>query len=99
MEIALSQNSVLIRLTPERWQHILEGHPELVDSKIDVKMAVSNPEYIFEGNNDELLAIREVEPGKWLVVAYREENYDGFIITAFLTRRIQRFSKRRQLWP
>lgn len=99
MEFALSQNSVPIRLTLERWQHILEGHPELVDNKIDGKIAVSNPEYIFEGSNDELLAIREVEPGKWLVVAYREENYDGFIITAFLTRRIQRFSKRRQLWP
>ena len=37
MEFALSQNSVPIRLTLERWQHILEGHPELVDNKIDVK--------------------------------------------------------------
>ena len=47
----------------------------------------------------ELLAVREHEPGKWLVVVYRELNGDGFIITAFETSRIARLRRRRQIWP
>jgi hypothetical protein len=45
------------------------------------------------------MAVREVEMGKHLVVVYREQRDDGFIITAFLTRRIRSLVKRRQLWP
>jgi hypothetical protein len=66
-----SKNNVFIRLSDERWQHISEGHIELVNSKTDVLMVISNPQRIFEGSNGELLAIRESEPGKWLVVVYR----------------------------
>lgn len=97
--IALSLNGTSVRLPDERWHHILEDHPELVDSKTEVLEVVSNPECIFEGKDGELLAIRETRKGKWLVVAYRELTEDGFIITAFFTRRRQYLSKRRQLWP
>ena len=45
------------------------------------------------------MAVRELEEGKYLVATYRELNGDGFLITAFLTRRIRSLSKRRQLWP
>jgi len=47
----------------------------------------------------ELLATKEAELGKWLVVVYRELDRDGFVITAFLTRRIASLERRRQLWP
>ena len=97
--IALSRNGISIRLPDERWKHIIEDHPELVDRKTEVFEVVSNPECIFEGKDGELLAIREMQTGKWLVVAYRELTEDGFIITAFFTRRRQYLSKRRQLWP
>ncbi len=96
--IALSKN-ISIRLSDERWKHILEGHPELITSKTDVLMVISNPQRILEGGNGELLAIREIELGKWLVVVYRELIKDGFIITAYFTRRLQSLAKRRQLWP
>lgn len=96
---SLSQNNVPLRLSDERWQHIVEGHPELINKKTEVLMVISQPERIFEGGNGELLAIRELEPGKWLVVAYRELIDDGFIITAYSTRRLQSLTKRRQLWP
>jgi hypothetical protein len=62
-------------------------------------MVVSQPERIFEGRDGELLAIREIEPSRWLVVAYRELIDDGFIITAYSTHRLQSLTKRRQLWP
>lgn len=97
--IALSKNGIPIRLPDERWQHVFTDHPELIDQKTEVLEVVSNPECIFEGNNGELLAIREIQPGKWLMVAYRELTEDGFIITAFFTRRRQYLNKRRLLWP
>ena len=47
----------------------------------------------------DLLAVRELEPGKHLVVVYREGEADGFIITAFMTRRLRQLERRRQVWP
>jgi hypothetical protein len=40
-----------------------------------------------------------MEEGKHLVVVYREGIEDGFIITAFVTRRVRSLVKRRQVWP
>ena len=34
-----------------------------------------------------------------MVVVYRELKDDGFIITAFVTRRVRSLAKRKQLWP
>jgi hypothetical protein len=45
------------------------------------------------------LAVKTQSDGKWLVVVYRELNDDGFIITAFLTRRSALLEKRVQIWP
>lgn len=61
--------------------------------------AVAAPERILLGNAEEYLAVREVEPGKWLVVVYREGTEDGFIITAFLTRKRRQLDRRIQRWP
>jgi hypothetical protein len=67
--------------------------------RLEVLETVANPTQIFAVNRGELLAVRESEPGKYLVVVYREgENY-GFILTAFVTRRAQSFRRRTQLWP
>ena len=46
-----------------------------------------------------MLAVREIDLGKYLVVVYRELANDGFVITAFLTRRIRLLAGRKQLWP
>lgn len=94
-----SVNGIPIRLTDERWVHIVEEHAELENLRTEVLNAISNPERILVGSMGELLALIEVEPAKWLVVVYRELADDGFIITAFLTRRIRSLNKRRQIWP
>jgi hypothetical protein len=60
---------------------------------------VAAPERIHAGAMRELLALREIEPGKFLVVVYREVVEDGFIITAFLTRCLNSLNRRQQLWP
>ena len=94
-----SKNGIPIRLTSERWAHITEGHNELAGLRDDVLEAVAFPERILAGNEDELLALREMQPGKFLVVAYRESQSDGLIITAFVTRRVGSLDRRKQLWP
>jgi hypothetical protein len=60
---------------------------------------VANPSRIFAGQASERLAVREVEAGKWLVAVYRELGNDGFVIAAFLTRRVESLERRKQLWP
>ena len=98
-ETVYSTNGVPIRLTDERWVHVTEEHNELVGLRLEVLETVTNPTEIFVGNRGELLVVREVEPGKYLVVVYRESQQDGFIITAFLTRKGQALHRRQQLWP
>jgi hypothetical protein len=98
-EIAISKNDVPIRLTDERWVHITEEHSELAGMRLEILETVVNPTRIFAGAHGELFAVREIEPGKYLVVVYREFQSDGFIITAFLTRRMQAFRRRQRLWP
>lgn len=44
------------------------------------------------------MAVREIEAGKFLVAVYRELAADGFIITAFLTRRIKSLDRRQLIW-
>ncbi len=94
-----SLNNVPVRLTQERWTHILEEHGELAQMQRQILDTVAKPDRILVGGAGELLAICEIEPGKWLVVIYRENSDDGFIITAFLTRRERSLNRRKQLWP
>lgn len=78
---ATLKNGIIIRLTDERWSHIAEQYGELSDMQAAVLQTVELPERILEGGAGELMAVREIEAGKWLVVVYRETSDDGFIIT------------------
>jgi hypothetical protein len=98
-ESVYSKNGVPIRLTDERWTHITEEHSELAGLRSEIIETVANPAEIFAGNQGELLAVREVEPGRYLVVVYCESQQDGFIITAFLNRKGHPLRRRQQLWP
>jgi CMP-2-keto-3-deoxyoctulosonic acid synthetase len=95
----VSKSCYLIRLTAERWTHITEEHCELAGLRAEVLETVLRPERILLGGDEELIALRALEQGKHLVVVYRERAGDGFIITAFVTRRARSLSKRRQVWP
>lgn len=99
VSVILSKNGVPIRLTDERWEHIIEEHAEVAGLRQDVLHTVAEPERIVEGKAGELLALRELEAGKSLVVVYRELVDDGFVITAFSTSKLRSFEKRKQVWP
>lgn len=98
MEIVPSVRGVPIRLTGERWFHIVENHDELAGMASEVTAAVAEPDRVVSGWRGEMLAIRKIG-AKYLVVAYREmSEKDGFIITAFLTAKIGRLRRRKILW-
>jgi hypothetical protein len=69
------------------------------ENLLKASIPMGQPERILLGGDGERLAIRELGEGKHLVVVYREQADDGFIITAFLTRRVRSLEKRRQVWP
>ena len=96
---AVSKNGVVIRLTDERWAHITEEHCELAGLRSEVLETVLLPERILVGGEGELIAIRKMGHDKHLIVIYREQGDDGFIITAFLTSKVRSLAKRRQIWP
>jgi hypothetical protein len=50
-----SRNGVAIRLTDERWQHIMEEHAELAGMRDDVLRAVTDAERVLSGTEGELL--------------------------------------------
>ncbi len=92
MIIVRSQAGVPARLTGERWLHITAAHPELVDQRDQVLETLQAPFLIQEGDTGALLAVRFYEQtpltSKRLVVVYKEEGpSDGFILTAYFTRR------------
>lgn len=97
--IVPSKNGVAIRLTDERWAHITEEHSEVAGLRLDVLETITDPQRILAGGSGEMLAVREIEPGKYLVAVYKEAEQDGFAITAFVTRRRASLDRRKQLWP
>ena len=99
IEITISKNGIPIRLNDERWQHIIFQHPELENWKSEILAIVAEPDIIKAGDSGALIAIREIRPGKWLLVVYRELKDDGFIITAHFNERPRYLERRIQLWP
>jgi len=99
MDVVKSKKSLPIRLTEERWFHITEEHSEMAGYYFEVLETVEEPEAIYEGKEGECIAVREIEKGKYIVVIYRALNKeDGFVITAFLTRRRKQLERRRKIW-
>ena len=93
--IASSVRGTPIRLTAERWQHIVGRHPELEGRASEALAVVERPDQVQRGDFGTLLAVRMVDQ-LYLAVIYRETSpSDGFVVTAYLTRRLR---KREVVW-
>ena len=89
--IAHSVNAVPIRLTDERWEYILDSHPELASYRETLLDGVEDPEYILRGNRGTLIAVVHLGERSYLNVVYRElSQTDGFIITARIERHLDK---------
>ncbi len=99
MGTALSKNGVPIRLPDERWIHLTEGHSEMAGYYSEVLETVEDPDAVYEGNSGELLAAKEIQTDKYIVVVYKEvSGKDGFVITAFLSSRKKQLERRTKVW-
>ena len=84
---------------------ILKDHPELGtrgEYVNEVKRTIEDPDYIVSGWFGEYLALRfcEIAPKrpKHLCVVYREQNKEGFVVTAFFISKPYKLLRRGVLW-
>lgn len=99
MDVAVSRNGVPIRLPLERWFHIEENHDDLAGKYSDILVTIEDPDVIIRGYEGELIAARQAGKSKSLVVVYRElAAQGGFVITAYLTSRLNQLKKRGMIW-
>ncbi|MFN3395536.1 MAG: hypothetical protein ACK4Z9_01915 [Thermodesulfovibrionales bacterium] len=98
----ISKNGIYIRLTGERWFHIVEAHDYMAGNQDLVFEAIENPDYIVQGEKGESIAIKHYQKTsiseKNIVVVYKETEEDGFIITAFMTSKPEKILKRGVSW-
>lgn len=88
-DITFSINNVPIRLTDERWRHIVENHDDMAGYYDSVLKTVEYPDYIIKGYEGAFIALYEISPKKYLSVVYKEFLDDGFIITAYFSKKIK----------
>ena len=99
LESVLSKNEIQIRLTLERWLHITETHSEMAGYYYEILETISDPDAIYEGSNNEYIAIKRLIGEKHIFIIYKEvSETDGFIITAFLSKKINSLRNRRVIW-
>lgn len=100
MSQAKSVDGYVIRFTDERWQHISTGHPEVADLYYEILQAIAEPQTVYDGDENELIAVRPVAGlNKFIVVVYRQiKPDDGFVITAFVTKKLNYLSKKKVVW-
>jgi hypothetical protein len=91
MDVALPVEGVPIRLTTERWFHIVESHDDMAGYYDDVLETVENPDIVLRGYRSSLIAARGYGRRRYLAVVYSQVSAeDGFIITAYFTSKIDR---------
>ena len=95
MDRVYSVNGVPIRLTQERWEHIVSNKPYMETYYERVLDAVERPTWVLQGYAGALAAVLTLGKQGYLHVVYRELNRtDGFIITAFIAREGEQKSNR-----
>ena len=102
MEKPVSKNGISIRITDERWTHVVESHDYMAGNLELVVETIEDPDYIVAGRKGELIALRHYETTsiseKSVVAVYREFSDDGFLITAFMTSSPETITRKGMLW-
>ena len=91
-----------IRITDERWTHVVESHDYMAGNRELVVETVEDPDAIVTGRKGELFALRHYHATsiseKHVVVVYREFENDGFLITAFMTSAPETILQKGVIW-
>lgn len=91
LEVLYSVSGVPIRLTEERWDHIVNEHLYMTSYYEAMLEALEDPEYILRGHGRTFFAVETLGRRKYLYVLYKEvSRTDGFIITAYTDTRLDK---------
>lgn len=83
------QSGRKIRLTAERWEHIVARHSELGSKIEEIRHTIVNPSFQVRDGTDRNLGYNHIyikEEGFYLIVTVKYLNGDGFVITAFYSK-------------
>jgi hypothetical protein len=58
MDTAYSVNNVAIRLTDERWNHVVNSHDEMAGYADDCLQVIENPDLVLAGTRGSLKAVK-----------------------------------------
>ncbi len=98
----ISKNGKVIRLTAERWAHIVEAHDYMAGNQDMVFECIEDPDAIVHGGTNEFIAVKHYGKTsiseKDVIVMYKEQESDGFVITAFMTSKPEKILKKGELW-
>ena len=91
MDSVASVDGVPIRLTEERWFHIVENHDDMAGHYDDVLETVADPYLVLSGHDGSLIAVRNFGRRRYLFTIYRQLCRDeGFVITAYFGSKVNR---------
>ncbi len=97
MESANSINGVPIRLTEERWEHIVSNKPYMYSYDDAILKAIEQPTVILGGYAGSQIAVLALGRAKYLHVVYKEvSSNDGFVITAYIGLK---YNRDQIIWP
>jgi hypothetical protein len=93
LDVVNSVNGIPIRLTEERWFHIIENHNDLAGYYDNVLNTIENPDFVLRGYKGALIAIKGIAKRRYLAVVYKElTRNDGFVLSAYFTSKIRKRS-------
>jgi len=97
VQIVYSIHDVPIRLTDERWEHIVSNKPYMSAHDDAILKAIEEPTFILRGYAGSLIAVLNLARNRFLHVVYKEiSSDDGFIITAYVSNKVNRNAV---IWP
>jgi hypothetical protein len=98
----ISKNGKEIRLSEERWYHIVESHDYMAGNQDIIFETLESPDIIVEGRKEEFIALKYYAKTsiseKHAVVIYKEQENQGFVITAFMTSKPESIMQKGVLW-
>jgi hypothetical protein len=97
LDVVYSINGVPIRITDERWEHIVDVRPYMASYYDRVLDTIERPTYVLRGDAGALKAVVTLARKTYLCAVYREiSSNDGFMIAAYTSDKID---KGKIIWP
>jgi len=98
----ISKNGKEIKLSEERWYHIVEPHDYMAGNQDIIFETLESPDIIVEGRKKEFIALKYYAKisisEKHAVVIYKELDNEGFVITAFMTSKPEGMMQKGVVW-